>query len=382
MYAALQAVPDPRHARGQRYAWPLLLTLVAAALASGQKQVWAIAHWAVLHAQEIIALLEVDLPRLPSASTLYRTVQRVDVTLLEQRLAEYAASLAAEATAPTVTLSTGATVRGQAIDGKEVRGASAHGDKVKLVSLVQHDTALTLEQAQVERRRGEQTTARKLLTGRDLRGTVTTMDAGLAGRRLVQQVLDQHGEYLVVIKANQRTQQDAIALLFEQPPWLPHERSAEYRCFRSIDKGHGRLETRQLESSPSLNDYLEWPGVQQVMRRTCRRVILKTGEVTEEVTYGLTSLGWHAATSEHLEHLWRAHWTIENRAHYVRDETMGEDRAQIHVGDAPHALAALRNGVLNALRLRGHTNIAAALREHAASVRKAFTLIGALPLRL
>ena len=32
---ALQPVPDPRHARGKRYSWLFLLTLIAAALASG-----------------------------------------------------------------------------------------------------------------------------------------------------------------------------------------------------------------------------------------------------------------------------------------------------------------------------------------------------------
>jgi hypothetical protein len=33
----LQGIPDPRKARGQRYPWLLLLALVSAALASGQK---------------------------------------------------------------------------------------------------------------------------------------------------------------------------------------------------------------------------------------------------------------------------------------------------------------------------------------------------------
>ena len=35
--AALQAVPDPRQRRGQRYPWSLLLTLIMAALISGEQ---------------------------------------------------------------------------------------------------------------------------------------------------------------------------------------------------------------------------------------------------------------------------------------------------------------------------------------------------------
>ena len=38
---------------------------------------------------------------------------------------------------------------------------------------------------------------------------------------------------------------------------------------------------------------------------------------------------------------------IQNGAHNVRDVTMGEDGHQMHTGHAPHALAALRNAILN-----------------------------------
>ncbi len=62
--------------------------------------------------------------------------------------------------------------------------------------------------------------------------------------------------------------------------------------------------------------------------------------------------------------------------HYVRDVTMGEDAGQIRVGQAPHALAALRNGILSLLRSQGVTRIADALRHHGASVQQALALIG------
>lgn len=45
----LTVLPDPRKARGQRYAWALVLTLLAAGLASGQQTIRAIAQWAHLH---------------------------------------------------------------------------------------------------------------------------------------------------------------------------------------------------------------------------------------------------------------------------------------------------------------------------------------------
>jgi predicted transposase YbfD/YdcC len=387
LLAALQAVPDPRKARGKRHTWPVILTLIVAALASGQKNVRAIAQWGVLHAAEILDLLGLNSPSPPSASTVYRALRAIDIGALEARLAQYNQELPPPSNAETgeVTLRTGETVQGQAVDGKEVRGASAHGKKVKLVSLVTHGSGRTLAQTHVAVGKGEATTAPGLLLGRELRGTVTTMDAGLTKRPLAQQIIDQHGHYLIVVKRNQRDLYDAIALVFDQPAalrWLPREKAENYRCYHSHNKGHGRLEKRTLESTPYLNEYLAWPGLGQVMRRTCQRVHLKTGEVSREITYGLTSLGWDEADAKHLEHLWRAHWTIENRSHYVRDETLGEDRCQVWVGAAPQALAAIRNSLITLLRHKGWTNIADALRHYGASVHSVLTLLDAVPVRL
>ena len=90
------------------------------------------------------------------------------------------------------------------------------------------------------------------------------------------------------------------------------------------DKGHGRLEVRTLQSSSALNDYLDWPGVQQVFRLDRKRIILKSGEVQAETVYGITSLSAQRAGAASLQRLVRGHWSIENRSHWVRDVTFGE----------------------------------------------------------
>ncbi len=61
---------------------------------------------------------------------------------------------------------------------------------------------------------------------------------------------------------------------------------------------------------------------------------------------------------------------------------MGEDAGQQHAGNAPQALAALRNGVLSLLRSLGWANIADALRHYGAYAPRALHLLGALPVRL
>jgi hypothetical protein len=98
-----------------------------------------------------------------------------------------------------------------------------------------------------------------------------------------------------------------------------------------VDKGHGRIETRLLEASETLNDYLDWPDQGQVLRRTCRRVSTTTGAICEKVRYGITSLPLAAADAMTLEGLWRGHWTIENRVYYPRGVALGEDAGQARV---------------------------------------------------
>ena len=122
--------------------------------------------------------------------------------------------------------------------------------------------------------------------------------------------------------------------------------------------------------------YLDWPGVGQVLRRTCRRVIVSTGLIESETTYGITSLPRDLAGPKLIERFWRGHWTIENRLHYVRDETLGEDRCQVHTGATPQVLATLRNGILTLFRYHGWSNIAEANRRYAASPQKALQLLG------
>jgi hypothetical protein len=116
-----------------------------------------------------------------------------------------------------------------------------------------------------------------------------------------------------------------------------------------------------------LDGYLGWPGVAQVGR--LERTVTAGGEVTVEVQYLVTSVPRERAGAVTLLGWVRGHWGIENRLHYVRDVTLGEDANRARSGSAPQVLAALRNLAVSKLRLDGVTNIAAGLRRNAARVR-------------
>ena len=94
------------------------------------------------------------------------------------------------------------------------------------------------------------------------------------------------------------------------------------------------------------------------------------------MTYGITSVPRSLADAATLLAWNRGHWSIENRSHYVRDMTLGEDASRIRKGHAPRTLATLRNALLTHLRAHGATNIAAALRKNAYQVKRLLTNLG------
>ncbi len=377
LLSALAHVPDPRKARGKRYPWTLLLTIIVAGLASNHQTARAIAQWAKLHASELRAALP-ELMRIPSASTLLRALRQIDATVLEQHLAQFVECLpTATPYAGCIISEHGEILQGQAIDGKSVRSATAHADRTHLVSLVQHGSGQTLLQTEVECKRSEVTASQQLLAGRDLTGTVTTMDAGVSQRRIAQQIRQCGGHYLMVVKKNHPQMYAELALFFELPGILADDEHYD-RC-RTISKGHGRLETGTLECLSASCPEWQWVDAAQLLRRTCLRLERKKGKCTLTLSYALTSLSFEEASAADLERLWRGHWTIENRKQYVRDVTLGEDRQPMHTGDAPQVLAALRNTLIDMWRSQGWTNIADAVRDTATSVQRALTFIRVQP---
>jgi predicted transposase YbfD/YdcC len=141
-------------------------------------------------------------------------------------------------------------------------------------------------------------------------------------------------------------------------------------------KEHGRLVHRRLQSTTRLSGHLDWPGAAQVCRLT--RTTRRNGETHVETEYAITSAPRDLAHAEHLLHWWRGHWGIENRVHYVRDVTFGEDASRIHKGSAPENFASLRNAAITFLRCLGCCNIAFALRQNAWQPQRLLAILGIL----
>ncbi len=186
--AALTEVPDPRQRRGQRYPWSLLLILFTAALASGERHERGIGQWVQEPAPELAHWLGWSGPRFPSEATVRRALREVDLGALDARLAQLV-----PAAAPTGTRWRGARARREGDPGspspwpEDPPGwlASHQGEELGQMAVAEGSNEIPV--------------ALRVLSGRDLRGTVTTLDAHLIQRHLAAQIRAQGGHYLLVV---------------------------------------------------------------------------------------------------------------------------------------------------------------------------------------
>ena len=142
----------------------------------------------------------------------------------------------------------------------------------------------------------------------------------------------------------------------------------------SVEKGPGRLEIRDIRVSSELAEYVTWPYLAQVFM--IRRAWIRQGRLNQDVRYGITSLPQTNASAQRLLALKRGHWGIENRLHYVKDVTLGEDQSSLHSGAGPHVMATLRNTAVSLLRWAGYHAIAARLRYYSHHPATILALLG------
>jgi predicted transposase YbfD/YdcC len=144
---------------------------------------------------------------------------------------------------------------------------------------------------------------------------------------------------------------------------------------RETDNSHGRTVTRTYKVITIAAGILFPYAAQAVQITRTRRRKNSTQRAKRETVYAITSLTAEQAQPAELARYIRGHWHVENKLHWVRDVTMGEDASRIATGGGPRIMAGIRNLAISLLRLAGHTNIAQALRHNARKPKRAVTLV-------
>ncbi|KPI12585.1 transposase IS4 family protein, partial [Actinobacteria bacterium OV450] len=310
-------------------------------MACGFDSFRAMGQWAAAAPQETLVRLGLPVRGVfalavpPSASTIGRVVSAVLPGGLEALLRAFREK--------AVTV---------AVDGKCLRGSrGGTAPAVTVLGAMLQDGTLVAQQ-RVPDRTNEITGFAALLAAIDLTGAVVTADALQTQREHARVLVEEFGaHYVFVVKRNQPDLWEACRAV----PW-DRVRTAS----RSTVRAHGRVETRVVEAVTW--EDLDFPHLRQVARVTRYRTVRASGKRSRDRVYVITDLPSQQAGPQRIGEITRGRWGIENKVHYVRDVTLGEDACRTRTGHGAQNMATLRSVTMNFLRRTG-SSIADARRQ-------------------
>lgn len=232
-----------------------------------------------------------------------------------------------------------------AMDGKALRRAMQAGGIPHMVSAWAVRNGLVLGQLRVEEKSNEITAIPPLLRALDVAGCIVTLDAMGCQKKIAREIIEADAHYVLALKGNHALVHAEVRAYLDEA--IAHH-PGELQTTQTVEKGHGRLETRRYWQSARLDgfaDRKQWDGLQSIGVVEAIREI--KGVKQTERRYYLSSLPLDAARFAAAV---RAHWGVENQLHWVLDVQFGEDQSRARTGHAAENLATLRRLALNLLK--------------------------------
>lgn len=274
---------------------------------------------------------------IPTAQTFRKVFRLLPPKLLEQGFASWVSSLHE-------------VVRGVvAVDGKTLRGSKHDQDgtgALHLLSAYACEAGLVIGQRAVDGKSNEITAIPELLNMLALAGAIVTIDAMGTQKNIADVIIGKEADYVLALKGNQGTLHQDVRDFFADPVLV-------IDCTRhdENDAGHGRIEDRLCQVCGEI-DWLkdrhpDWKGLTSIAAVTSTRTIKKTGEVSTETRFYISSLPPDPAA---ILAAIRAHWAIENNLHWQLDVSFDEDRCRTRKDFSPLNFAIIRHAALNILK--------------------------------
>ena len=251
------------------------------------------------------------------------------------------------------------------IDGKSMRGSyTDSADKTKdmlhIVSAWASENNLILGQVKTYDKSNEITAIPQLLKTLALSGCIVTIDAMGCQRAIAKEIREQGADYILTVKENQPSLHKAIEKAFIHGDSVKFE-TMVYDQHEEKDFAHGRIETRKCTTLPMmyLHQFKEkWEGLSSLVRIESERIIKRSGEVTREVSYCISSLPNNA---ELILSSKRRHWGIENQVHWVLDVVFKEDASRIRDRNSAQNFSILRRLAIN--MIKRETSVKKSIRQ-------------------
>lgn len=327
-------VEDPRVQDNLSYPLINLLVMILCAVLAGANNILEIYEYAHLKLSMFQRILKMN--EAPSYDVFWWLLTRLNPEQLEKSLVNWVQSLPDEDKEKLIS-----------IDGKYLRGA-ARSKKIHLVSAWDSNRSLLLGQVKANEKSNEITAIPELLDILDLTNATVTIDAAGCQTDIVEKIRNGSGNYVIALKGNQGALEAEADYFFSQARTVGYE-EANCQIFSSNEKGHGRIEEREIVVTNQL-DWLDcrnnWKDLTSLIEVTSRRTI--KGETSEERRFYISNLPLEPKRAGEIV---RSHWTIENRLHWNMDVNFEEDACLAATGNAAENLAVLKRLTSTMIRI-------------------------------
>lgn len=343
-------VIDPREADNQTYSLMSLLIMILCAVIAGANSITGIHHYAHFKLKMFRELLGISHP--PSYMAFWWLLTRLDPKPLQDAFIKWTNLLSSEMKEKLI-----------AIDGKHLNGLV--GEKqVHLVAAWESARGLLLGQVKTKEKSNEITAIPELLDTIDIKGAIVTIDAAGCQKEIVKKIIEKQGDYVLALKGNQGILHAEAINYFSQARDVNYE-DTDCDVFRTFDKGHGRIEERQvvvINNLSWLRLRSEWSDIKSMIEVASTRHC--QSKTSTEKRYYISSKKW---SPEEVNQIIRSHWSIENHLHWCMDVIFYEDASLANVMNAAENLAMFRRIAQALLKqdVGGNAGIAKRKREAA-----------------
>jgi predicted transposase YbfD/YdcC len=338
-----KSLPDPRIERTKRHLLIDILTIALVGVICGAEGFNEIADFGVARKDWFARFLALP-GGIPSHDTFARVFARLDPDSFSNCFFEWTSALC--------KMTAGRVV---AVDGKTLRHSfdtAAGLGAIHMVSAWASNTRMVLGQVKVDGKSNEITAIPKLLDILDIEGAIVTIDAMGTQKAIAAQIIGKGADYLLSLKDNHpNLRADVQAYLDRviQEQFRDHEDNPiPHTTFKSMDKKHGRLETRTcwaLDCPDWVEGSKEWKELKSIAVIESQRQV--NGHTSVERRYYISSL---QPDARQIARAARSHWGIENSLHWVLDTVFKEDECRIRKDNSPQNMAVVRHIALNLLK--------------------------------
>ena len=359
----LNTIRDHRRGRGRRYGLAHILLFSITALLSGADSYRKIHLFIDSHREELNRYFGSDRKKTPSYSTIRNIILNTSDSELERIFREYGEFLLKDDSDGTFVHR----------DGKVLRGSYDKVDDIKplqVLSAFAGSCGIIPGHEEAEEKSDEIPAARKPIKELGLSGRIFTFDALHCQEETLRAAVGNGNDVIVQVKENQKTLLNDCGIVADTS--VPDDSFTE-----PVEKTRNRIEIRRTEVffSPSLTDAEKRSPAEAAVKVDRFRQVFDTKNKnwnnTHETSFYVSTA---VLSAKKISHGIRGDRRIENKNHYVRDVSMGEDRSRIRRN--PHIFAKLRSFALNILRKNKVKNVNRELFKNCMNIDRLFDYAG------